>query len=252
MNSTAWELYFDKTPVADFGALLDRYEAKEFASVTRSTLPLLSFVKHGWPMFQPVLREFGFNGGGLHFEFRVDPARGRGKASHTDLMVENASAAVAIEAKWTEPEYASVVEWLGTAATPNKRLVLQAWAEMMQPFANRQLSAGDFSEVAYQMVHRAASACAVARRVGISKARLVYLVFTPTPSKEDHLPRYRAKLAQMHTLLGSPPSFAFNLVCVEMQPVALDSKGVDAVRTAIQVGKMFEFKKVTVEEISGA
>ena len=251
MNTDAWQLYFDKTSVADFDALLDCYEAKEFASATRSTLPLLAFVKHGWSMFKPVLRDFGFNGGGLHFEFRVDPVLGRGKASHTDLMVQNSCAAVAIEAKWTEPEYASVAEWLGSVATPNKQLVLQGWTEMVQSFASRQLSAEDFTGIAYQMLHRAASACAVARRVGSSTARLVYLVFTPTPSKEDQLPRYRAKLAQMCRLLGASPAFAFNLVCVEMQAVPLEQNGADAVRTALRSGTMFEFRKVTVETISG-
>lgn len=124
-------------------------------------------------MFQPVLREFGFENGSLHFEFTVDPARGRGKASHTDLMAQNSCAAVALEAKWTEPEYALVAEWLGSTATQNKRLVLQGWTEMVQPFANRQLSAEDFAGVAYQMVHRAASGCAVARGMGSKQARLV-------------------------------------------------------------------------------
>lgn len=134
MDSISWQFYFDKTPVADFDALLDRYEVKEFASPTRSTLPLLAFVKHGWPMFQPVLSDFGFHGGGLHFEVKVDPVRGRGKASHTDLMVQSSCAAVAFEAKWTEPEYASVSEWFERAATPNKRLVLQRWTDLVQPF----------------------------------------------------------------------------------------------------------------------
>lgn len=144
MSADAWQFYFDKTSVADFAALLASYEPKEFASITRSTLPLLSFVKHGWPMFQPVLREFGFDGGGLHFEFKVDPARGCGKASHTDLMVQNSCAAVAIEAKWTEPECASVAEWLGNVAMPNKRLVLQGWTDLVQPFASRQIERREF------------------------------------------------------------------------------------------------------------
>lgn len=83
-------------------------------------------------------------------------------------------------------------------------------------------------------------------------ARLVYLVFTPTPSKEDHLPRYRAKLTQMHRLLGAPVVFAFNLVSVEMQTVPFERIGTDAVRTALRSGTMFDFRKITVEAISGA
>jgi len=60
------------------------------------------------------------------------------------------------------------------------------------------------------------------------------------------------KLAQMHGLLGNSQSFAFNLVCVEMQSVPLKHNSADAIRAGLQAGTMFEFKKVTVEAISSA
>jgi hypothetical protein len=48
----------------------------------------------------------------LHFEFTVEPLRGRGTPSYTDLMVQSESLCLAIEAKWTEPIYNSVSSWL--------------------------------------------------------------------------------------------------------------------------------------------
>ena len=38
-------------------------------------------------------------------EFTVDPPQGRGKASHTDIMIRSGPHALAIEAKWSEALY---------------------------------------------------------------------------------------------------------------------------------------------------
>jgi hypothetical protein len=60
----------------------------------------------------------------MSFEYQVPPNRGRGKASHSDLMIGWDRAAAAIEAKWTEPEYELVSEWLGAKPTRNRKEVL--------------------------------------------------------------------------------------------------------------------------------
>src|SRR5690348_12928037 len=100
------DLYFDKIRCSDINSAINAYDLKEFASPTRSTIPLLSLVKDGRAGFRKVLFECGLpDPESLHFEFTVGPIGGRGKASHTDLMVQSGHQALAVEAKWTEPRY---------------------------------------------------------------------------------------------------------------------------------------------------
>lgn len=86
---------------------------------TRSTVPLLDY----WRDTDECLRQFGHAAGldlsaatELHFEHSVAVRSGRGKPSFTDLMILSPESVVAVEAKYTEPRYASVRNWLGERA----------------------------------------------------------------------------------------------------------------------------------------
>ena len=98
-------IYFDRDLVPDLVALIARYPAGEFESPYRSTIPLLSLMRDGQAVVQDVLVACGFAPNpDLHFEFTVPPKKGKGKPSHTDLMVCAGPVCMAVEAKWTEPQ----------------------------------------------------------------------------------------------------------------------------------------------------
>src|SRR5438046_1368623 len=85
------------------------YGGKEFESATRSTVPMLTLLMHATDLFDEIVRRLGFPGDyDLFLEYTVRPPKGRGKASHTDVMLKSGNHALAIEGKWTEPMYETV------------------------------------------------------------------------------------------------------------------------------------------------
>jgi hypothetical protein len=149
----------------------------------------------------------------LHFEYIVNPPNGRGKSSHTDLMVRSKDQALAIEAKWTEPRYEEVDKWLVGGHNPANRIaVMGGWIGLLQRQSLRPLALGDFGRTVYQMVHRAASAIASGER-----ASLAYIKFSTVPS----LPAdgIYIDLQRLHALLGSPRTFPFHLIEMQLLPM---------------------------------
>ena len=107
---------FKGSGLAGHDDLLDRYPDQEYGSPIRSTIPLLEY----WRSPEQRMRELAAPLGlsvpprvQLNFEHMVYPLRGRGNPSYTDLMVISPQLAIAIEAKWTEPRYEAVGDWLG-------------------------------------------------------------------------------------------------------------------------------------------
>ena len=189
-------------------ALLDRYPPSEFDSPTRSTIPLLAFWRSperpieelAGALALPVPRRVR-----LDFEHLVSPPRGRGRASHTDLMALSAEHAIAIEAKWTEPRYPIVRDWLGKSA--NRREVLGGWCDLLRRRAGGPVHEKELDELPYQMVHRAASAC---HPEDVSRACMVYMVFEPTAEKRTE---YLEDLGRLRDILGTGSSLS--IACVE-------------------------------------
>src|SRR5262249_12519814 len=144
--------YFNQTQVHNLKDLVDRYGSDEFASPFRSTAPPLSLIRDGQPMLEEILARCGFaERSTLHFEFQVAPPKGQGKASHTDLMVCTQTGCMAVEAKWTEPPYETVDEWLKGSSQPgdegrdNRREVLSGWLSLLQRMTTRSLVAKDMA-----------------------------------------------------------------------------------------------------------
>ena len=150
---------FKGRSISGYENLFDRYAAKEFDSPERSTVPFLSY----WRTSEQRAKEFsevlGFELSRsvcLNFEYKVPVQCGKGNASHTDLMLISGDACVAIEAKFTEPKYETVAQWLVKGNDiENRKKVLQGWLGLLSP----NLQEKDVAEFPYQLVHRTASAC---------------------------------------------------------------------------------------------
>jgi len=252
-------LYYEKTPHTTIDAVLPMYSGREFQSPTRSTVPLLSWLKHEQPMVSSLLRDMSMPADcTLHLEYKVKPPKGSGKASHTDLMVISGNSSLAVEAKWTEPRYEMIGEWLKKGTNPlNRRDVLTGWLNLLQKHAECTLHAEDFACAVYQMVHRAASACAVA-----SNPKLAYLLFKPSlDPRTANMRTIHDDLTHLWSLLGNPQGFPFYVVEVLLSPMAaFDAiaslpKGNEAtgedVRGALCNEQLFVFSEYELRTING-
>lgn len=252
-------LHYDKTPYNTIEAVIPMYGGKEFQSPTRSTVPLLSWLKHEQLMVSSLLRDVGMPADcNLHLEYKVKPPKGSGKASHTDLMVVSSKSSLAVEAKWTEPRYETVGEWLKKGANPrNRRDVLTGWLGLLQKHSQRPLNIGDFSDVVYQMVHRAASACEAG-----GNPQLAYLVFKPSPDvRTADMQTIHDDLTHLWSLLGNPKGFPFYLVEVHLSPTAAfdaiaslpkgNEATDEAVRGALCKEPLFDFSEYELCTVNG-
>ena len=199
-----WAFSGNELPGHD--ALLDSYSDQEFASPTRSTLPLLEYWQSPEPRIRELTEAFGLVPPArvqLNFEHKVSPPRGTGGPSCTDLMVTSPDLAIAIEAKWTEPRYKTVRDWLGNST--NREQVLQGWCDLLEKRASRRVLGSNLHELPYQMVHRAASVC---HQRDKSNCWLVYSVFETTEKKRLE---YLADLVHLRDVLGSRSSLGIAL-----------------------------------------
>lgn len=252
------KLFFDRDPVTHFDELIRGYAPNEFASPTRSTVSLLSLLKHGGAVWSGIAGALvgGSSAVEAHVEYTVRPPQGSGKPSHTDVMLIAAGHACALEAKWTEPRYETVGEWLNRGTNPdNRRAVLDGWISSLRSRIRKSLDRGEFSDAVYQMVHRAASACEAGR-----SSAMAYLQFMPLPG--GALPVTSAlecDLAHLHRVLGNPTPLPFYWVEVEVRPTAAferikelpkGSRDTEvAVRTALGEAPLFDFGSFRVRQI---
>ena len=245
---------FREHQVSDFASLVSAYSSKELASPTRSTVPLLAF----WAQPEARLAEFsgrlglaGVSQCQLCFEYPVPVQQGSGKSSFTDLMILSESAAVAIEAKFTEPEYETVETWLRTSASQNRQAVLAGWLQLIARAIGIDLNASAVAGYPYQLVHRTASAC----HPRASHRWVVYQLFS-----EKRLSYYRNHLANLSRALGGQSVLRFGVLATypEVTPeyVSLtnrwDSKERDLsddVRKGLLSGGFFKFRQMAFTEL---
>jgi hypothetical protein len=217
-----------------------RYGDKEFESPTRSTIPLLSLLQHGLPLFSEITSKLGIpDEPHLFLEYTVSSPKGKGKASHTDVMLKSGAYALAIEAKWTEPMYDEVRKWKKKGSNEsNKQNVLEGWLSLLGKHLKTTFDASNFEKSIYQMLHRAASAAGTG-----TKPRLAYFIFKPSPgqktaSSED----IQAKLEQLWVNLGRPVTLTFSVVEIETKP----TKAYEA------IGNLPKGKPTTAEAVIAA
>ncbi|MFZ0951418.1 MAG: hypothetical protein WAN17_04075 [Candidatus Sulfotelmatobacter sp.] len=183
--------------------------------------------------------------------------QGRGKASHTDVMLIQGDRAVAFEAKWTEPQYDQVSKWLVGGDDPeNRRLVMSGWLSLLQPHSTQTLRLENFGSAIYQTVHRAASACYAGH-----KPMLAYIQFCPLANGCHPDVILMSDLSRLHCLLGAPEEFPFWLVEVVAKPTEKfetirgltrgSPETAKQVHRALCNGPLFEFAKLHLHRILG-
>lgn len=201
---------FKGTGMAGREAVLESYPDLEFDSPTRSTIALLEYWRSPERRIRELAASLGFSVPSqthLNFEHRVRPPRGSGPPSHTDLMIMSPELAIAIEAKWTEPRYQVVGDWLANSDNRNNREnVLRGWCDFLKRRATKPIRMEELRELPYQMIHRAASAC---YRKSVSSCWLIYLTFETTSKKRSE---YLTDLHQLRIVLGSRSSLGIALV----------------------------------------
>ena len=249
------DLFLDRFPVGDFRELVARFPDEELRSPTRSNIPLLALIKDGGEPLNRLLAAGGLQvSAELHLEYTVGPTRGRGKASHTDLMAFSDSKSLAVEAKWTEPRYDTVDEWLAKGSNrANREAVLQGWVDLLEPWSHRRLQRSQFGGCVYQLVHRAASACANGKT-----PELVYLNFDVSGS-DASLHYCRADLKALWEVLGEPKNFRFSHVQMALTPTQEfnnlrnlpkgEPETANAIREALLGGRLFDFGAVEAHAI---
>jgi hypothetical protein len=236
-------------PVADFRELVNSYTKDELASPRRSTVPLLAFWAHAESRLRELAAYVGLDQSNhveFCFEFPVPVQQGKGKPSFTDLMIVSSSFAVAIEAKYTEPPYETVEEWLGNPRKENREVVLDGWLCLIERATGVRLRVEQLARHPYQLVHRTASACFPQ----VKRRWVIYQLF----SKAD-LRYYLEHLSDVHRLLGRQESLSFGVLLSPLKASEEYSK-IDErweggernlsneVRVGLLSGSLFEFNDV--------
>jgi hypothetical protein len=171
------KLYAGKSEKSDFEDLVRSMPDYAFASPRRSTVPLLDFWRVPAPRLSHLEGALGIGPleeAALSFEYPVEVIAGKGKSSFTDLMINSATVAIAIEAKHREPSYDTCEKWLGDAQEDgNRTKVLDGWLEHLKDKDNKSLTRDHVSAFPYQLIHRTASLFSV----NAANRFLIYQVF---------------------------------------------------------------------------
>lgn len=206
-------LHFDKQQIDSIDDAYAMYKASEFESPTRSTIPLLSWLKHEpWAVgnLLDVLKVPSQRS--IHLEYRVQCPKGSKPESQTDFMVLADRLSVSVESKWTEPIGDTVGDWGKSVDEVNGPLVLEGWLQLLRRAGTQDLAKDSFRQAINQMIHRAASACQASEN-----PNLVYLLFRPSFDRQTaSQQQVRDELAHLWRLLGRPSTFKFWLVTINL------------------------------------
>lgn len=200
-----WE--HKKKEPAGYAELVSCYPEKEFNSPFRSTIPHLLFWRSAETRFPDFCRLIGAEpspSARLSFEYQVIPPYGRGKASHTDLMLTWDNYCAAIEAKYTESEYDTVGKWLEKGNRENRLMVVKGWCKLLAENTGSDLTIDDVKKINYQLLHRAASACSFENRTQY----LIYEVFQDEGARQEKVD-YQGKIKELLSLLKPNSIYGF-------------------------------------------
>ncbi|MDO8863722.1 hypothetical protein Q6D67_18680 [Haliea sp. E1-2-M8] len=253
---------FDIKPVDGIEGLCERMTGKALRSPYRSTVPLLSLVEHSQPDWRSLLTSMGApTDSTVYFEYCVASPKPGGNPSQTDALLISDSRVWAIEAKWREPRYDTVTKRIRNPESDgaDPRTTVSGWLQYFRPFAKQDLCLDDFMDVVYQVLHRAASACAVATARHVLP-ELVYLHFHPSSLRNSATTdQYISDLRHLHKLLGNPAGLKFSVVEMPLEPTAafeaiqgLDktaSESAEKVKAALCREPLFTFGKPVITAI---
>ena len=225
--------YYGNPEKQDWAHVADVFAAHESLNSERtSSLPLVQFWKDNklnkrvssLEKLCPGVKLLSA-GSELYFEYGVSvPNRcGRGKASMTDLMIISKQHAIAVEAKYTEvtKRYESIKSWLNKNPqdnNDNKIKVLKGWLQYIfeadcfatnLEFHERR---SQIQTVPYQLVHRIASACAVAKKKQVLPV-VIYQIFYDDDTREK-ASKFAVNLRAWVKTLGLKSDFRFYAIGV--------------------------------------
>jgi hypothetical protein len=178
----------------DYDIILDYFSGTKINSIKTSSVPLAQYWKdyqHGISVLSSKLNINDINAS-LFFEYPTKSFKSN-KSSMTDLMILCDNYKIAIEAKYTEYEktiYESVKSWYKKNMTENRLNVLNHWKGVLSNYSSGVFN--ESSELAYQFLHRTASAC----YNNPDNAVVVYQLFWDKNSKnklelfEDEIKKY--------------------------------------------------------------
>ncbi|MFA5498565.1 MAG: hypothetical protein WC327_03365 [Candidatus Cloacimonadia bacterium] len=249
--------YYDKNVINSIDDAYEKYRKDEFESPTRSTIALLSWLKHDKSAVQDVLTQLKIPKGDLHLEYSVAPKKGKGGPSTTDLMVidKKTKHSLAIEAKWTESTDKTVKKWRSEGTSlDNREKVLQSWLELLQAHTDKKLLPEDFGDVINQTLHRAASACSEG-----AHPTLAYLCFR-REGNVDEKADFKQELVTFWNKLGKPAGFPFYYIEIRMTAteryasvIDMQKEAPSTVQAVLEVmkssDKLFDFKSPIIQRI---
>lgn len=211
---------FNTRACPDLAALCSSFSVKQLQSPTRSTVPLIDLVYNGSAAWAQFLTALGApRDCAVAFEFGVPSPKAGGNPSQTDAVFASASTVWAVEAKWTEPlDRQTVAVRIAKPETDggDPRLTVAGWLKYLELVSTTPLHRDDFSDISYQMVHRAASAVWLAQSRQL-KAELIYLHFAPSPDpKAATTAHYVAELTRLYQRLGRPGSLPIKVVEISL------------------------------------
>ncbi len=208
-------ILYSGQPVSSFNSLPSCYGTDEFESPARSTVPSIAF----WSTPDDRIADLAAALGApvpsncvMEFEFKTPPPKGQGKESHTDLMISWNDVSVGVEAKYTEPHYETVADWIrqGKDAS-NRHAVLEGWLGLIRQRTGEEVLMSDVPGLTYQMIHRLASVCSRPE----SQRIVLYQVFNPDQEKKDY---YRTELGKLMAAVGRPKALRILLSWVTFTP----------------------------------
>ncbi|MGV7223183.1 MAG: DUF6946 family protein [Nitrospinales bacterium] len=147
------------------------------------------------------------------FEYRVNVQKGVGNPSHTDLMLIIDKAGIAIEAKYTEPRYATVKKWRNDSE--NRRNVLEGWLNLIGSVTGESATIEAVDDIEYQLIHRLASVC----HLKVKNRILVYQLFD---SDDVKMGGYLSDLSKLKQIM----SFNFDCFLINIPIIKSDSYAV--------------------------
>jgi len=208
-------LKYSSTPVDTLQDLISKYSESEFDSPRRSTVPSLVF----WSTPEQRIKDLFIKLDTacpkrctLDFEYKVPVRKGRGRESHTDLMIYGDDVCIGVEAKYTEPHYPNVKDWLAKGKKLQNRLnVLDGWCSLIEKVTGSQRDEELIEDVTYQVIHRVASVCS---RPEPNK----YVVYQIFDTSGENLQYYITELLKIREIFGGPGALNLCLLFADIEP----------------------------------
>lgn len=243
--------------VESMKAMVAKYPCDEFESPKRSTVASLSFWMDAESRVVELCSTLGLAVPAectLEFEYKVSPPAGRGKESHTDLMLWWGTTCVGVEAKYTESPYQIVSDWLKEGSNlENRQKVLGGWCDLIATVTGSKYAPELLAAERYQMIHRIASVCSRPEK----HRHVVYQVFDPQPEKIGY---YRQDLARLKKLFATGSAIGLHICKVEVRSFDVHSALVKewnrdktrcsaAVIAGLMTGTLMSCGKISIETI---